>query len=81
GQPLAEIVARVQLPDAVGAALLGESSAWREALDLALAYESGDEARLDEAAARCGVDAGQVTGAALDALGWTREITSVQDEG
>lgn len=81
GQPLAEIVARVQLPDAVGDALLGGQSAWRDALDLALAYESGEEARLNEAAARCRLDAGQVSEAALDALGWTREITSMEEEG
>lgn len=79
GQPLAEIVARVKLPDAVGEALLGGQSAWRDALDLALAYESGDETRLGEAAARCGIDAGRVTDAALDALGWTREITSIEE--
>ncbi|MBZ0125283.1 MAG: HDOD domain-containing protein [Rhodocyclaceae bacterium] len=79
GLPLAEIVARVQLPEPVRDALLGQASAWRDALDLAMAYESGDEARLGEAAARCGVDAGRVTGAALEALGWTREITSMQE--
>lgn len=38
------------------------------------------QSRLNEAAARCRLDAGQVTGAALEALGWTREITSMQDE-
>jgi len=80
GQPLAEIVARVQLPDAVGEALLGGQSAWRDVLDLALAYESGDEARLGDAAARCGIDAGQVTGAALDALGWASEFSTMEDE-
>lgn len=79
GQTLAEIVARVQLPEPVRDALLGQRSAWRDALDLAMAYESGDEARLGEAAARCGIDAGQVTEAALEALGWTREITSMQE--
>lgn len=79
GQPLAEIVARVQLPEPVRDALLGQHSAWRDALDLALAYESNDAARLSEAAARCGIDAGQVTEAALEALGWTREITSMQE--
>lgn len=79
GQPLAEIVARVQLPEPVRDALLGRHSAWRDTLDLALAYESGDETRLSEAAARCGLDAGQVTEAALEALGWTREITSMEE--
>jgi len=79
GQPLAEIVARVQLPEPVRDALLGQASAWRDALDLAMAYESGDEARLGDAAARCGVDAGRVTEAALEALGWTREITSMEE--
>lgn len=79
GQTLAEIVARVQLPEPVRDALLGQRSAWRDALDLAMAYESCDEARLGEAAARCGIDAGQVTEAALEALGWTREITSMQE--
>ena len=81
GQPLAEIVARVQLPEPVKAALLGDGSLWRDALDLALAYESGDEVRLGEAAARCRLDAGQVTEAALAALGWSREIASMDDEG
>jgi len=81
GQPLTEIVARVRLPEAVREALLGQPSPWRDALDLALAYESGEEARLDEAAARCRLDAGQVSEAALDALGWTREITSMEEEG
>lgn len=79
GQPLAEIVARVQLPEPVRDALLGQPSAWRDALELAMAYESNDEARLGEAAARCGIDAGQVTEAALEALGWTREITSMEE--
>jgi EAL and modified HD-GYP domain-containing signal transduction protein len=79
GLPLAEIVARVQLPEPVRDALLGQASAWRDALDLAMAYESGDEARLGDAAARCGIDAGRVTEAALEALGWTREITSMEE--
>jgi EAL and modified HD-GYP domain-containing signal transduction protein len=81
GQPLPGIVARVRLPEPVRDALLGEPSAWRDALELAVAYESGEEARLAEAAARCRLDAGQVTEAALEALGWTREVTSMQDEG
>jgi len=74
-------VTRIQLPEPVKDALLGGNSAWRDALDLVIAYESGDETRLNEAAARCRLDAGQVTEAALEALGWTREITSMQDEG
>lgn len=80
GQPLPGILARVQLTGALKQALLGAPSAWRDALDLAIAYEGSDEARLADAAARCGVDAGQVSEAALDALGWTREITSLQEE-
>ena len=79
GQPLSGIVTRIQLPEPVKDALLGGNSAWRDALDLVMAYESGDETRLHEAAARCRLDAGQVTEAALEALGWTREITSMED--
>lgn len=79
GQPLSEIVTRIQLPEPVRDALLGGNSAWHDALDLVMAYESGDETRLNEAAARCGLDAGQVSEAALEALGWTREITSMQE--
>ena len=74
-QPLEDVLKQVALPEAVASALRGESSVMHDALVLAITLESGI-GDTDAAAARCGVDASEVSGTLIDALAWSQQIAA-----
>jgi EAL and modified HD-GYP domain-containing signal transduction protein len=76
GQSLDDVLKQVALPETVAAALRGEPGAVHDALTLAIAAES-ESGDMAAAAARCGVDAPQVVGTMIEALGWAQLIATV----
>lgn len=78
GQPLEEVLKQVALPEAVASALRGEASAMRDALELAIAMESGI-GDVAAAAAQCEVDATEVAGLLIEALAWAEQIVAVSE--
>lgn len=76
GQSLDDVLKQVALPEAVASALRGEPGAMHDALTLAIAAESEGE-NMAAAAGNCGVDAPQVVGTMIEALGWAQLIATV----
>jgi EAL and modified HD-GYP domain-containing signal transduction protein len=74
-QPLGDVLKQVALPEAVASALRGEPGAMRDALTLAIAVES-ENGEMTAAAAQCGLDAPEVVGTMIEALGWAQLIAT-----
>lgn len=81
GQPLADILKKVALPEEVAAALSGEAGAIRDALLLGIAVENNDEEFMAAAAGQCGLDAQVVAGLMLEALAWSQQLISANEQG
>ena len=75
-QSLDEVLKQVTLPETVAAALKGEPGAMRDTLVLGMTVESGTPDEMAAAAARCGLDAGTVTGTMVEALAWTQQMSA-----
>ena len=76
GQPIAEILKQIALPEAVAAALTGEQGAMLDTLSLAIAIESSSPDAMAAAAERCELESAVVTGAMLEALAWAHQVSS-----
>lgn len=78
-QHLDEVLKQVSLPETVASALKGEPGTMLDALLLAVAIESGDTEEMATAAARCSLDAGEVTGLMLEALAWSQQVSAISE--
>lgn len=79
GQPMPQMLKQAKLPEAVRAALLGEPGPYLDALALVVAVEGLEHDELKRCADACGVDAMQISRAAIDALAWANEITALNE--
>lgn len=79
GQPMPAMLKQAKLPEAVRAALLGEPGPYRDALTLAVALDGLEHDEIKRCADACGVDAMQISRAAIDALAWANEITALNE--
>lgn len=78
-QSITDILKQVSLPEPVAAALKGEHGPMRDTLLLAIAIESGTPEEMVFAAARCGLDAAVVTGAMIEALAWSQQVSAASE--
>lgn len=78
GQSMAELLQQAKLPVAVHDALLGQPGPYRDALLLALAAEGQSPHELQQQAAQCGLEPGQVSHCAIQSLAWAHEISSLE---
>jgi EAL and modified HD-GYP domain-containing signal transduction protein len=76
GIPLPEILAKVNLPEPVCAALLGRPSPLQVALRLALATEADDPQAIAVEAAACNLDSVAISEASLRALEWAQQLSA-----
>ena len=76
GLPLSEILAKVNLPEPVRAALLGNPSSLQAALKLAIAAELDDPQSIAAEAAACDLDSGVISQATLRALEWAQQLST-----
>jgi c-di-GMP-related signal transduction protein len=73
GVPMSEVLAQVQLTDAVQQAILSHQGVYAPFLELV--ESNGNDAKTAALAEALFVDADQVNGAHLQALAWSREIS------
>jgi EAL and modified HD-GYP domain-containing signal transduction protein len=79
GQPMADLLLQVKLPEPVHDALLGQPGIYRDALRLAVAAEGQSPRELAELAALCGMEPQQVAQCGIQSLTWAHEIASLSD--
>ncbi len=74
--PMETALADFHLPQQVTLALLQRDGIYAPYLELAIACEEFDQARIEMLAAACGLEAGKVNAAHVDALVWAEEVDS-----
>lgn len=73
--PMVKILARLNLPDAINATLLGEDNEFQPFYRLALAVEGGDMPSDDQLLKACGLSRIDVNRAQLEAMLWAQSVT------